>query len=282
MPENKYGIVAAAWTSMKDGYVKLRKREVGLHGYSNDDMRLRITLNGEKVWPADGDWAYLRADQKVVIGEEIFQVAKGDVLRFEATMVENAGDNHGGYAIWDPSLVFSLTKPEAGGSGDNSPSASDLLNIFYGLSEEDIARYQRYESLGDTAQFDDGYAENKLLADKMANREPDADVEEPPIDYNDPEEEGPAEPGEPPLEPPESPESSEPGDVNSSIPEETTQQKKKTVVQRRVVTVGLPPAAVVGIAVGAVVLAGGVVALIILKKRGILRFKKGTGEGRHS
>lgn len=240
VPENKYGIVAAAWTSMKDGYVKLRKREVGLHGYSNDDMRLRITLNGEKVWPADGDWAYLRADQKVVIGEEIFQVAKGDVLRFEATMVENAGDNHGGYAIWDPSLVFSLTKPEAGGSGDNSPSASDLLNIFYGLSEEDIARYQRYESLGDTAQFDDGYAENKLLADKMANREPDADVEEPPIDYNDPEEEGPAEPGEPPLEPPESPESSEPGDVNSSIPEETTQQKKKTVVQRRVVTVGLP------------------------------------------
>lgn len=282
VPENKYGIVAAAWTSMKDGYVKLRKREVGLHGYSNDDMRLRITLNGEKVWPADGDWAYLRADQKVVIGEEIFQVAKGDVLRFEATMVENAGDNHGGYAIWDPSLVFSLTKPDAGGSGDNSPSASDLLNIFYGLSEEDIARYQRYESLGDTAQFDDGYAENKLLADKMANREPDADVEEPPIDYNDPEEEGPAEPGEPPLEPPESPESSEPGDVNSSIPEETTQQKKKTVVQRRVVTVGLPPAAVVGIAVGAVVLAGGVVALIILKKRGILRFKKGTGEGRHS
>lgn len=122
---------------------------------------------------------------------------------------------------------FLAHKPEAGGSGDNSPSASDLLNIFYGLSEEDIARYQRYESLGDTAQFDDGYAENKLLADKMANREPDADVEEPPIDYNDPEEEEPAEPGEPPLEPPESPESSEPGDVNSAYRRKPPSKRKR-------------------------------------------------------
>ena len=242
-------------------------------------MRLRITLNGEKVWPAEGDWAYLRENQKVVIGEEIFQVSKGDVLRFEATMVENAGDNHGGYAVWDPSLVFSLTTPNAGGDGDDSPSAGDLLDIFYGLSDEDLVHYQRYESHGGTAQFDEGYADNKRRADQMSNK--DNEEIAPPIDYDEPDGE-PDEPDNTPSEPTDSSESPEPGDENSSAPEKTDLQKKKTVVQRRVITVGLPPAAVVGIVVGAVVLIGGVVVFIILKKKGIIRFKKVTGERKGS
>ena len=52
---------------------------------------VRITVNGEKLWPASGEWYRLAPGESVAIPRLKAALQTGDVLRIEAVCLENAG-----------------------------------------------------------------------------------------------------------------------------------------------------------------------------------------------
>ena len=259
VPDDKYGIAAIAWTSMKNGFVKLKSRQLSVPGQSSASMRARITLNGTTVWPAEGGWTSIGLNGSADIGPEIFEMKAGDVLQFEATTAAGTGAERGGYLIWDPALDFSLTRPAEGDDG-GMDALDEWLDIYYGLSEADAARYK---AMAGSGEFDLDFLKNKALAARLeeeANR-----VKPTPTDPST-ENQG----GEDSADGTDT-SVQNPGDGTDTADNTPTQpgssKKKKVTTYETIVYGGLPTYALILIIAGSVMALGAAAFIILYKKR---------------
>lgn len=82
-------IVSATYTAHATGYININKMSFAI---SNNIVRfptnVRITQNGEKIWPANEDWALVTLENKPSITSFKFAITEGDKIRFEVTPAE--------------------------------------------------------------------------------------------------------------------------------------------------------------------------------------------------
>lgn len=96
--------VARVWTAPSDGLINIRGR--ALMSYkTGDGAVIRITKNGNRIWPANGDYSLSGNDQ---FGINTFidnvQVQANDTIRFE---VENKIDDKKKDVVsWSPAIVY--------------------------------------------------------------------------------------------------------------------------------------------------------------------------------
>jgi len=148
-----YGIAAYTFNVPKGGYLTLAKTRIQPDDSIN--MRVRITHNGDVIWPEDGGWKAAVSFEPIMTQETIYEVEEGDVLRFECTMATDAPAKKGGQVSWP--LDFTL------GNTSNSDMLGDSLDLYDGLSIEDALMFKEMSSLH---EFDVAFAANQKQAEK--------------------------------------------------------------------------------------------------------------------
>lgn len=82
-------IVSATYTAHATGYVKINKMGLAI---SNNVVRfpanVRITQNGETVWPVNEEWALVTLENKPSVSALKFAITEGDKIRFEVSPAE--------------------------------------------------------------------------------------------------------------------------------------------------------------------------------------------------
>ena len=82
-------IISATYTAHATGFIKINEM---IFQVSNNVPRfpaeVRITLNDEKVWPVEDEWALVDLDNIPIISDLKFPITEGDKIRFEVSPAE--------------------------------------------------------------------------------------------------------------------------------------------------------------------------------------------------
>lgn len=255
--EQPHGLACYTFTAPKDGYFSLTSGSVSTQ--NPEGARVRITRNGEVVWPASGNWQTF--ETSTTVSMDTIRINQGDVIRFEASLNGDSPSTWNGSRVsWSPRFTLTV----------NNPAYNTIDSIYYGLDEEMLAYFQKLDS---TVQFDMDYDANQ---DKANSSQDDGD-DEPAVPTTPPSDNvpdiPPADSGQ--EEPDTSP--TDTGEDPGGDTTETSRRKKTTVTY--ITIVGLPTWAIILIVVGGVLVVGGAAALIILKVRKRKRQQPGEVSG---
>lgn len=241
------GVAVYRFDVPEDGTYTINAASAITTNYSSGQMLARITLNGEKIWPADSDWQRLDKNNRIEFEQFTRELTAGDVLRFEGSIADGDIPSYNdSMVIWTP--VVSL-----GG-------IQEEVTIYYGLNEADVEFFQK---IATAAQFDQNYEQSKKDYEDSLNETDNGGGTNGGGSTNS----GgntvyiPGTPGTPGTE----------GTPGYWIPgsEDTIRRIVTTTVS------GIPVWVIILIVAGGVLLAGGVtVTLIILKKKGKIGGRK--------
>lgn len=148
--------VAWTFTSRKNGIFKYSNSTPMYLGRNTTDgynAQARITLNGETVWPSSG-WQTIISGERLKIKDLTFDIAEGDVLRFEVRADKEILIGEQLYLLWNP--VFTI--------GDDIDIYNRSNDIYNMLDDEMLALFK---SLSGDEEFDPDLAANKLLSEKI-------------------------------------------------------------------------------------------------------------------
>lgn len=159
--ENAKPAVAYLFTVPRNGFIKMASScEAKLLGFLDDDVRawIRITQNGEKVWPAEDSWYEVSLSETVSFKDLEIEVAAGDEIRFEATtsICAPEGDSTARYITWNP--VFRLTETGA---------YYNITDDIYSYLDKDMTTY--FKALT-PATFAENDAAGKIMSEQAAKR----------------------------------------------------------------------------------------------------------------
>ena len=135
-------VLSATYTAHATGYINISNISLAV---SNNVVRfpasVRITQNGQKIWPENEEWALVDLENKPVISDLKFAITEDDKIRFEVSPAEPMEVGAADLRI-DISPQFTYTKYDEVYSKDN--------DIFGMLDKE---TYNYFKSLA-SAQFD--------------------------------------------------------------------------------------------------------------------------------
>lgn len=203
------------------------------------DMLIRITKNGEKIWP-ESDWQQLSKASGHDFERRAFSFEKGDVIRFEAAAADSAELDKNYIVNWIPVI-------SRGGIEED-------ISIYSFLSDDELKYFKKIET---KSQFDIDYESNKKAAAE-AGKKPDGNIT---ADNNNGDGNNYYYPGGEYIP-------GTPGTDGYWVP--GSEDTVTRVIKRTIVTSGMPIWEVVLIICGSVLVAGAVITLIILKKKGII------------
>ena len=153
----------AAWlfTPRSDGVIKMSStKKINIPASSTEgySAEIRITVNGETVWPVAG-WQTVKSGDILKLGDVSFEVKAGDEVRFETRCAEKIVSdgkerNDEFKLMWDPS--FSMT------SGVNIYHESE--DIFNMLDDEML---EHFRGMNGDSEFDQNHEANRTLSEKL-------------------------------------------------------------------------------------------------------------------
>lgn len=152
-PDDAYPSVAWTFTSRKEGtfkYSASASMYIGKKTTEGYNAQARITLNGETVWPSNG-WHTLTAGERLKIKNLSFDIAEGDIVRFEARADKKLNVGEDMYLMWNP--TFSISDEI-----DIYNRSNDIYNL---LDAQMLALFKKLES---GEQFDPDLEANKILS----------------------------------------------------------------------------------------------------------------------
>jgi len=80
-------IISATLNIPKDGFYKMSADKAKIYAAGEMTPKLRITVNGKKVWPEDKEWEIVEKDVDS-FANMVYELKAGDKLRFESTADE--------------------------------------------------------------------------------------------------------------------------------------------------------------------------------------------------
>ncbi|MGN0493185.1 MAG: hypothetical protein ACI4F7_06010 [Acutalibacteraceae bacterium] len=119
---------------------------------------VRVTVNGENVYPAGGGW--LEAKSATFGGLEI-EVKKGDTVRFEMTTNEHLSSGEEVYVYWNPSFTYQKYK-------NIYSETTDIYNML----DEDMLKY--FMALSGSNGFDTDPETGKAISEAAIARKKQA------------------------------------------------------------------------------------------------------------
>lgn len=125
--------VSRLWTAPYAGTVSIRGHAMK-NALGGDGVALRVTKNGEQIWPSAPGWRALDGNSREDIPTYVdgVAIAQGDALRFEVA-AGSGGDNRNDLLSWSPTVAYverkqsllQVVQDTAVGSGTNQVSYSD-------------------------------------------------------------------------------------------------------------------------------------------------------------
>ncbi len=232
----KVASIAYTFHNPRDGYLTFSDARINMR--NTDKAYIRITKNGETIWPEGSDWLEMTGSAN--FERTIYEVKAGDIFRFEARLGEDSDDSQWEVdVVWGQTITYSKTDPDSITSTD----------IYEGVDEQLMALLQKFDS---SIQFDVNYLENKWKAENP-------EIEETPSRPSRPS-------GGDTIDNSTTIEDDDEDEEQTTDPTQQVVRRKKTYVTSG----GIPIWIIVVSAVGAVLLIAAAVTLIILKKKGIL------------
>lgn len=153
---------AVAWlfNVRSDGVVQMsstKKIRFANTSNKNYSAEIRITVNNQCVWPANG-WQLIKNGEELKLEDVSFEVKKGDKIRFEVRpkqkiISDGVNRNDEVKLLWEP--AFTINR------GSIYSQTDDIYNM---LDEETLAFFK---TLTNMSEFDEDFEANKLLSEQI-------------------------------------------------------------------------------------------------------------------
>lgn len=156
----KLPIISATFTAPKEGYYKMGSNAAKVYSSGDVPAKIRITVNDEKVWPADSEWTAVKGNITDFAGK-IFHLSAGDKIRFEC-----AADAD--FEAFKDLYRFRITWPVTLSYSEWYFVYTETKDIYNMLNPKMLAFYQGLAGKGNS-QFDEDYEKHyaeSLLPDE--------------------------------------------------------------------------------------------------------------------
>lgn len=155
--------VAYAYYPQNDGWLMMgasNKSTLQTVTSSSDTMTglVRITLNGENVYPEGGGWLEAKT---ATFGDVEIEVKKGDVVRFEMTTNEHLAPEEQVYVYWNPSFTYQKYR-----------NVYSETNDIYNMLDDKMLAY--FMALSGAEEFDTDPETGKAISEAAVERKKQA------------------------------------------------------------------------------------------------------------